>query len=334
MLERYLRKHLCFTAFTLVILMLLTACERNNYELADPASAGKWTYYSVADGLPGNRVTDIILDSRGNLWFTFPGQGTAMYDNASWTYYKAGTSPLLNNIVNCVAESADGRIIFGTSDGLSILSSSNVWSSYIDPAASMYVNTIKVASNGWIWVGTTSQGFYVNNGAGFAKTLTDTYKNVNTIEEGEAGNIFIGTDNGIVKWDGLKYSYITKANGLPSDKVTAIYHDNLERLWIGTGGGKTVSWIDRGGMHQLNLMTGSDSIFVKDIQEDRKGDVWFATHKTGLIRFDGVVPVPYSTWNGLPDDKVNCIAEDKNGNLWFGFETKGIARYTLSIENR
>jgi ligand-binding sensor domain-containing protein len=329
-----LRKHLRFAALALVFLMLFSACERNNYELADPASAGQWTYYSTADGLPGNRVTDIQLDSKNNLWFTFPGEGTAKFDNSSWTYYKAGSSPLLNNIVNCVAESADGKMIFGTSNGISILSSTNVWSSYVDPVSSMYVNTIKVASNGWLWVGTESQGFYVNNGTGFAKTLTDSYKNVNAIEEGASGYMFIGTDNGIVKWDGSSYSYITKASGLPADKISTLRFDSKKRLWVGTEGGKTASWIDSKGLHQVDLMASTDSLFIKDIHEDRKGDIWFATHRTGLIKFNGVYPVFFRTTNGFPEDKVNCIAEDKDGNLWFGFETKGIARYTLSIENK
>jgi ligand-binding sensor domain-containing protein len=330
----FFRKHPCYKAFIMMFLLLLTACERNNYELLDRASAGKWTFFTTADGLPGNRVTDIQLDSRNNLWFTFPGEGTAKFDNTGWTYYRAGTSSLLNDGVICIAESVDGKIIFGTSNGISILSSTNVWSSYIDPVSSMYVNTIKVASNGWIWVGTENQGFYVNSGTGYIKTLTDTYKNVNAIEEGASGNMYIGTDNGIVKWDGSSYSYITKASGLPSDRVSALRFDTKKRLWIGTDGGKTASWIDSNGMHQLNLMTGSDSIFIKDILEDRKGDIWFATHKTGLIRFDGVLPISFRAGNALPDDRVNCIAEDKDGNLWFGFENHGIARYTLSIENK
>jgi len=314
--------------------MLLSACERNDYDLVDPASAGKWTFYSTADGLPGNKVTDIQIDSRNNLWFTFPGEGTAKFDNSSWTYYKAGTTPLLDNLVNCVAEAADGRIIFGTADGLSILSATNVWSSWVDPVTSMYVNTIKVASNGWIWVGTANQGFYVNNGTAFTKMLTDNYKTVNIIEEGRGGNIFIGTDNGIVKWDGLTYSYITTDNGLPMNRVSSLYHDSRDRLWVGTAGGKTVSWIDTKGMHQLDLMTGADSIFVQDIFEDRKGNIWFATQRTGLIMFDGIIPIPESANNTIPDDRVNCIAEDREGNLWFGFESKGIASYTLPIGNK
>jgi ligand-binding sensor domain-containing protein len=174
----------------------------------------------------------------------------------------------------------------------------------------------------------------VNSGSGFIKTVTDTYKNVNAIEEGDACNIFIGTDNGIVKWDGSGYSYINKASGLPADRVSSIRFDSKKRLWIGTLGGKTASWIDSKGIHQLNLLTGTDSLFIKDIHEDQKGDIWFATHKTGLIRFNGVYPESFSTISEFPEDNVNCIAEDREGNLWFGFETMGIARYTLAIGNK
>jgi ligand-binding sensor domain-containing protein len=329
-------KHRCNTAVILVSLMLFIACERNAYQLLDPASAGEWTLYTTADGLPSNQVRYIKLDSKNNLWFTFPGYGIAKFDNESWTYYRTGATPLLNDGVICLAEASDGRIIFGTSDGLSILGNNNVWSSYIDPVTSMFVNTIKIGSNGWIWVGTQDQGFYLNknDGLGFIKNLTALYKNVNIIEEGFEGNIFLGTDNGIIRWDGTNYSYLTTVNGLPHNKVTSIRLDTKERLWIGTDGGKTVSWIDRNGMHQLNLMTGSDSLFVKDILEDRKGDLWFATYNNGLIRYDGIVPHVIKVFDGTLENKVNCIEQDKDGNLWFGLNSKGVVKYTLPIDIR
>jgi ligand-binding sensor domain-containing protein len=196
----------------------------------------------------------------------------------------------------------------------------------------MYVNSIKVASNGWIWVGTQNQGYYVNNGTGFAKNFNDKYKNVNVIEEGINGNIYLGTDNGIILWDGSGYSYISKDNGLPDNKISSLYLDKKERLWIGTDGGKTVSWLDKRGLHQLNLMTGMDSIHVKDIWEDRRGDVWFATFKNGLIRYDGVIPFSFRVSNGFRENMIYSIAEDKDGNLWFGLYSKGVAKYTLPID--
>jgi ligand-binding sensor domain-containing protein len=330
-----IRKKNSLWAVTLVFVILLYACQRTEYFLLDPETAGVWTLYTTADGLPSNQVRDIKLDSKNNLWVTFPGYGMAKLANNTWTYYRASTTPLLNDGVICVAEAADGKMIFGTSNGLSILSattSGNVWSSYLDPVTSMYVNSIKVASNGWIWVGTQNQGFYLNKGSGFIKNFTDLYKNVNVIEEGPQGNIFIGTDNGIIKWDGTAYTYLTTSNGLPSNKIRSLRLDSKERLWIGTEGGKDVSWIDRRGMHQVNLMTGSDSVFVKDIFEDRSGDIWFATFNNGVIRYDGVLPHSYKfSLNGFPEDKVYSIGEDNEGNLWFGLYSRGLVKYTLPI---
>lgn len=326
------RKHFILSLLLPAFLLFLNACERNNYDLLDPSTAGVWTYFDTTTGLPSNQVRDIKLDSKNNLWFTFPGYGTAKFDNLTWTYYRTGTTPLLNDGVICTAEATDGKIIFGTSNGISILSDNNVWSSYIDPVASMYVNSIKVASNGWIWIGTQNQGYYVNKGSGFEKNLTARYKNVNVIEEGVNGNIYLGTDSGLIRFDGSGYTYLSKDNGLPDNKISSLYLDKKERLWIGTEGGKTVSWIDNKGMHQLNLMTASDSLHVKDILEDRSGDIWFATFKNGLIRYDGVIPFSFRVSNGFRENMIYSIAEDKDGNLWFGLYSKGLAKYTLPID--
>lgn len=320
--------------FMLTFLVLFNACERNNYELLDPATAGKMTLYTTADGLPGNEVKDIKLDDKGNLWFTFPGHGTAMLNDSGWTIYAAGPTQLLSNAVTVLDVTSNGNIVIGTSDGLSILSSASVWSSYIDPSASMYVNAIKVASNGWVWVGTQNQGFYVNSGSGFVRNLTYQHTNINTIEEGKGGNIFLGTDSGIIKWDGSGYSYLKLINGLPSNRVTSLRYDSRQRLWIGTYGGKNAAWLDDSGIHQLDLLAGADSLSINDIHEDRKGDIWFATAANGLIMYDGIAPYSFKEYNGLPENDINCIGEDKYGDLWFGLASKGLVKYTLPLDKK
>ena len=326
-------RHHRMTSFIAMILILFTACERNDYDIEDPASAGQWTLYTTADGLPSNTVKDIKLDSRGDMWFTFPGAGVARYSNGSWTFITASTTPILNDGVICIDEANDGRLIFGTSDGLSILAD-NTWSSYLDPASTMYVNTIKVARNGWIWVGTQDQGFYVNSGSGFSKTIISQYRKVNSIEEGAAGNIFIGTDNGIIRWNGSAYSYLSTSDGLPAKKIASMYFDRKERMWIGADSTRYAAWIDTKGIHKVNLLAGSDSVRIRDIFEDKRGDIWFATSRNGLIKYDGVIPRSIRMAEGLPEDRVNCIGEDAEGNLWFGLYSKGLLKYTLPIENR
>jgi ligand-binding sensor domain-containing protein len=317
----------------LLCLLALLSCERTNYDLLDPASAGTWTHYDTSNGLPGNTVSGIKLDNNGDLWMAFPGKGTAKFSNGSWVSYTKANSPILSNAINCLAQANDGDIIFGTTNGVSILSEGSIWTSFTDVSSTMTVTSIKAASNGAIWVGTSDQGFYVNKGLGFEKIYIDLYQNINAIEEDNKGNIWIGTNRGLIKWDGSAYSFLPTYNGtpLPNSKISCIRQDANDRLWIGTSGGKSVAWIDANGLHNLSLLNSRDSCIINDIFQDRRGDIWFATANDGLVCYDGIVPKIYRINNGLAEDKIRAIGEDKDGNLWFGLDSKGVMKYTLPL---
>lgn len=317
----------------LITLIFLISCERNSYDLLYPSKAGTWTHYDTTNGLPGNTVSGIKLDNNGNLWMTFPGQGAAKLTDGIWTSYKTTNSAILNNAATCLAQTASGTIIFGTANGVSLLSGTSSWSSYVDMSATMTVTAIKVASDGAIWVGSSDQGFYVNRGSGFVKTYFDLWQNINSIEEDNSGNVWIGTNRGLIKWNGSTFSFLYKINGvsLPDNRVTCLRQDANSRLWIGTKGAKKVSWIDTEGLHDLSLLNGRDSTVIKDIFQDRRGNIWFATANDGIICFNGIIPRSYRVIDGLPEDKVNVIGEDKDGNLWFGLESKGVVKYTMPI---
>jgi len=320
-------------AGVLACLFLLASCERKNYDIQDPSLAGTWTHYDTTNGLPGNTVTGIKCDNDGNLWMTFEGQGAARYTNGTWTIFKTNNSAILSNVTTCLTQTENGTIIIGTSNGVSFLTGSNAWSSYIDLTSTMKVTAVKVGSDGSIWVGTADQGFYVNRGTGFVKTKVDLWENINTIEEDNSGNVWIGTNRGIIKWNGTSLSFLTTYNGatLPNKKISCLRSDGTNRIWIGTNGGRDVAWVDNAGLHNLSLLNGRDSTVINDIFRDRSGNVWFATARDGLVCYNGIIPRSYRIADGLPEDQINVIGEDKDGNLWFGLKNKGVVKYTLPI---
>lgn len=311
---------------------MLNSCEKTRYDLLDPESAGVWTLYNTQTGLPSNQVKDIVRDRDDNLWVTFAASGAGKLTDDVWTFYQTSNSDILSNAVTALASRSDGTVIIGTSNGLSFVSSSGVWTSYKDPAVTtMNITCITETPDGWIWVGTQGQGFYVNDGSGFFQIYSASFANVRAIISDRDNNVYIGTDNGLLKWDGSGYTLYTTAHGLPSNQVMALFSDSRGRIWISASGGLTVAYLYDSVISQLSLMNGTAGTNVRDIYEDRRGDIWFATWDDGLIRYDGVIAHSYKVYNGFFEDDVNCIGEDSDGNLWFGLYSEGLVKYTLPI---
>ncbi|MBV8866849.1 MAG: hypothetical protein JO210_15750, partial [Acidobacteriaceae bacterium] len=65
--------------------------------------------------------------------------------------------------------------------------------------------------------------------------------NVNCIVEDRAGFLWLGTENGLFRYDGSTFSKYGRAEGLPSTFVRAMHLDYAGRLWVGTTGGLAVS---------------------------------------------------------------------------------------------
>ena len=67
---------------------------------------------------------------------------------------------------------------------------------------------------------------------------------------------------------------------------------------------------------------------VRDIIEDRSGNLWFTTVGGGISRFDQDSSsfTNYSTDQGLAHNNAWTMLEDKNGNLWIGTEA-GVSRF-------
>ncbi len=316
--------------FSLLVFILLISCEKIPDELKDPSLTDEWTLFSTSTGLPANQVRGTFCDSKGNMWFAVSGQGAAKFANGTWTYYKTSNSAILSNGVTCIGEDSDGNILFGTTNGVSILSASNTWSYFRDPTVTLFITCFETDKDDNIWAGTYGQGFLIFDGEEIGQVYYEAFKDVNDIEEDSKGNIWVATENGLLKWDGSRFTVMGSAEGLPDDVVTALYSDSRNRLWIGTYFGRTVSWIDGQGIHQLNLF--NDRIVeINDICEDAAGNIWFATYTSGLIKFDNVVPYAYKKYNGFPEDDVLTATGDNDGNVWFGLYSKGLSRYSLPL---
>ena len=96
----------------------------------------------------------------------------------------------------------------------------------------------------------------------------------NAIAETEEGFIWIGSYSGLIRYDGNTFERIDSTNGITS--VVSLYVDSKKRLWIGTNDNGAFV-MDKGEYIQFKDNTGSQSLSIRSISEDKNGNILLAT---------------------------------------------------------
>ncbi len=161
---------------------------------------------------------------------------------------------------------------------------------------------------------------------------------VSSIVKEKNGFVWIGTENGLNRFDGDKIKIYNKQNSaLSSNDIAVLLIDHKGEIWIGTFGGG------------LNLYNPSNDKFVtyKNIPndntsipsnelntlfEDSKGTIWLGT-KNGISFFNEKEQI-FKTYkfeskniNSISHNDVRSIYEDGNKNLWIGTFGGGLNKF-------
>ena len=256
-------------------------------------------------GLSHNRVSSILEDKTGNLWFGTYDGGVNKYDGETFTHFttKEGLS---HNRVWSILEDKAGNLWFGTYKGVN----------KYDPSA-----TLRTGSETFTHF-TTKEG------------LSDNI--VWSILEDKSGNLWFGTyGGGVNKYDGETFTHFTTKEGLSDNEVTSLLEDKGGNIWVGTYGGGVCVLHDPsaalrtgGGQDSIkykwtyiNTENGLADNVVVSLVFDGEGYVWVGTKK-GLSR---VNPETFEVrsygeiegFTGI-ECNVNASLLDSKGFLWFG----------------
>lgn len=154
---------------------------------------------------------------------------------------------------------------------------------------------------------------------------------VYTINQDKNGYLFIGTGDGMYKYDGVAFKAFNKEDGLAENFVTASYQDNSRNLWLGHYEG-SVTYYDGKKFKKPIITSKFSKSPIYSIVEDDKGYVWFATQNDGVFRIskDLEVEVFKVEFNDLNIFSLNFT---KNNDLLVG-TGNGLLVYKLTGPNR
>jgi ligand-binding sensor domain-containing protein/signal transduction histidine kinase len=138
---------------------------------------------------------------------------------------------------------------------------------------------------------------------------------VHAIAQTKDGYIWLGTEEGLARFDGVRFAVFDKQNTpqLKSNYIRTLLADRLGALWIGTAEG-LVRMLD-GKFTLFTTTEGLPSNTIQAIHEDRLGNLWVAT-ATGLGLFKSGELSTFTTRERLIGGSIQALFEAQDGALW------------------
>jgi ligand-binding sensor domain-containing protein/signal transduction histidine kinase len=138
---------------------------------------------------------------------------------------------------------------------------------------------------------------------------------VHSIAQTKDGYVWIGTEEGVARFDGVRFTVFDKQNTpqLKSNYIRSLLADRQGALWIGTAEGLVRMMNSTFTLFTTN--EGLPSNTIQAVYEDREGNLWVAT-ATGLGVFKSGGLTTFTTKEKQIGGSIQALFEDAGGALW------------------
>ncbi len=196
----------------------------------------------------------------------------------------------------------------------------------------------------WIaWAFLNGQGFSQQQVLKFDRIASENILTVKGLSQNSVyclmqdsrGFIWIGTWDGLNKYDGYDFTIYNTANGLSNPTINSILEDNEKNIWIGTDYGLNLLERESGKITQFHQQAGNKNSlshdFINQVYQCSNGYLWICT-AFGLDRFnkDYNTFTTYNFFERNADSSltnfVTAIREGEAGCFWIATRA-GIHRF-------
>ena len=128
--------------------------------------------------------------------------------------------------------------------------------------------------------------------------------------------LWLGTDDGLVLYDGHRYEWKLRPDSAADNRVTALYLDRRDQLWIAYHDGGIFHYNPFDQLVAWEPEEGWPRAPVTGFAEDAHGNLWLSTYGEGLYYWAGRHFYNFGSDDGLSGDEVYTINSDGQGRIW------------------
>ena len=168
---------------------------------------------------------------------------------------------------------------------------------------------------------------------------------VYTMIQGKNDYIWLGTDAGLSRFDGVVFQNFTSENGMAEGGVYSIMQDSRGIIWLGHLDGRLSRYVDN-RFENIEFPRGEIKGDITSILEDPEGRIWLTSSASGALRIDNPEDPPskitYKHFLGREglSDQVFASIKTRDNQLYF-LTDRGIRVFnsdsslfeSLTIEN-
>ncbi len=258
-------------------------------------------------------------DSDGKLWVGSNGGGLISMDGETFKNYSADSTSLQRNIITKIIKDKAGFLWLATRKGVYKFKDEKFISvDFLKNIENSPIHTVFIDSNEVLWVGTLGEGLFRYEKGEMQHFTTENGLLNNSsreILEDSKGNIWIGTNDGIAKFENGKFTNILASVISESFFVNDMVEDSYGALWIATDIG--IIRIYNGNIELLSTKNGLPDNNIQSLTFGNEGSLWIGNYRTGIGRIKNGKVKNFSVLEGLPNEVVNVVHNDDD-KIWVG----------------
>lgn len=244
--------------------------------------------WTTAEGLPVNHIMDVHQSQDGYLWLA-TGGGVVRFDGQVFDVFRREDIPgWTTSFASAIYEDRSGRL--------------------------------------WL---TTDNGEMARYADGVFEPVTDERGHdpgrVESWYEDADGVLWVGTETGLLRFQGSQGRRYTREDGLPADTIRVVHRDRQGTLWVLTSRG-LARWTDgafRAEAIQPVPRCANHGVHARrGVYEGPDGALWISCDR--LLRLYQGRLTPFDTGSSSP---LNRFLVDRQGAFWVGTVDGGLLRW-------